>query len=128
MPQFKRDPKLMLTASQVDALLPVLQDLQKTPFPTPTQAKKVTAAVDAELTKQQKDAYGAYAKERDKALEEIRKQIQSRAQEAQGQGGQGAAQGGQGAQGQRQMDPAELRARMLDAFIRNLQEYRKGLT
>jgi hypothetical protein len=136
LPQFKRDPKLMLTATQVDALLPVLQDLRKTPFPTPSQAKKVTTTVNATLTKQQKDAYDAYAKERDKAIEEIRKQIQSRPQGA--QGGQGSAQGGQGAQGQgaqgqgeqtqRQMDPAELRKRMLDAFIRNLQDYRKGLT
>ena len=58
LPRFKRDPGLMLTARQVDALLPVLFDLQKTPFPTPSQAKKVTATVDATLTKQQKDASG----------------------------------------------------------------------
>ena len=50
LPRFKRDPGLMLTARQVDALLPVLFDLQKTPFPTPSQAKKVTATVDATLT------------------------------------------------------------------------------
>jgi hypothetical protein len=120
-PEFKRDAKLMLTAQQVDVLLPVLQDLRKTPFPTPSQAKKVTTTVDATLTKQQKDAYDKYAKERDKALEEMRKQFQSRA-------GTQCTQGAQGAQGQRQqMDPAELRKQMLDAFVKNMQDYRKGL-
>jgi hypothetical protein len=131
LPQFKRDPKLMLTAQQVDALLPVLQDLQKTPFPTPSQAKKVTATVEATLTRQQKDAYEKFAKERDAAIEEIRKQYQSRNGSQQGapgaQAGQGPAQSGPGAQGQQQRDPAELRTRMLDTFIRNMQEYRKGL-
>jgi hypothetical protein len=132
LPQFKRDPKLMLTAVQVDALLPVLHDLQKTPFPTPSQAKKVTATVDATLTRQQKDAYDRYAKEREKAIAEMRKKYQSQTQGTQqgapgAQPSQGPAQGGAGAQGQRQMDPAELRKRMLDAFITNLQEYRKGL-
>jgi hypothetical protein len=124
-PEFKRDPKLMLTAQQVDALFPVLQELQKTPFPTPSQAKKATTTVDATLTKQQKDAYDKYVKERDKALEEMRKQFQSRAGT---QGAQGA-QGGQGsAQGQRpQRDPAELRRQMLDAVVKNMQDYRKGL-
>jgi hypothetical protein len=124
-PEFTRDAKLMLTAQQVDALLPALQELQKTPFPTPSQAKKVTATVDATLTKQQKDAYDKYVKERDKALEEMRKQFQSRAGT---QGAQGA-QGGQGsAQGQRpQRDPAELRRQMLDAVVKNMQDYRKGL-
>lgn len=140
IPQFKREAKLMLTAKQVDTLLPVLQDLQKTPFPTPSQAKKVTSTVDATLTKQQKDAYDKYVKERDKAMEELRKQFQSRvgtqgAQGTQGtapQGGfvargeGGSAQSGQGQQRQ-QMDPAELRRQMLEAFIKNLQEYRKTL-
>lgn len=137
IPQFKREAKLMLTAKQVDALLPVLQDLQKTPFPTPSQAKKVTTTIDATLTKQQKDAYDRYVKERDKAMEELRKQFQSRVgtQGAQGtapQGGfvargeGGSAQSGQGQQRQ-QMDPAELRRQMLEAFIKNLQEYRKTL-
>jgi hypothetical protein len=131
-PEFKRDAKLMLTAAQVDALLPVLLDLQKNPFPTPTQAKKAAATVDATLTKQQKDAYEKYAKERDKALEEMRKQFSSR-NGTQGQGGTGTqggqgVQDGQGSQGQRQQaDPAERRKRMLDAFIKNLQEYRKEL-
>ncbi len=139
IPQFKRDAKLMLTAPQIDALLPVLLDLQKTPYPTPSQAKKVTATVDATLTKQQKDAYDKYVKERDKALEEMRKQFQARAQ---GSGTQGGASGapsggtitrdnagdGQRGQGQRpQVDPAELRRQMLEGFIKNLQEYRKGL-
>jgi hypothetical protein len=130
LPQFKRDPRLMLTAQQVDALLPVLQELQKTPFPTPSQAKKVTAAVEASLTRQQKDAYEKFAKERDAAIEEMRKQYQSRSGTQQGapgaQGGQGPAQAGPGAQGQ-QRDPADLRKRMLDTFIANVQEYRKGL-
>jgi len=132
IPEFKRDAKLMLTAAQVDALLPVLLDLQKNPFPTPSQAKKVAATVDATLTKQQKDAYEKYVKERDKAIEELRKQFPSRAG-TQGPGGTGTqggpgAQGGQRPQGQRQpMDPAELRKRMLDSFIKNMQDYRKGL-
>jgi hypothetical protein len=129
-PEFTRDPKLMLTAQQVDALLPVLQELRKAPFPTPSQAKKVTATVEATLTKQQKDAYDKYAKERDKALEEMRKQFAARSGTQGGQGAQGqGAQGSQGpAQGQRpQMDPAELRKQMLDAVIQNMQEYRKGL-
>ncbi len=130
-PEFKRDAKLMLTAKQVDVLLPVLQDLRKMPFPTPSQAKKVTTTVDATLTKQQKDAYDKYVKERDKALEEMRKQFQSRTgtQGAQGAQGTQGAQGGQGpAQGQlQQMDPAELRKQMLDAFVKNMQDYRKGL-
>jgi hypothetical protein len=143
IPQFKRDTKLMLTAKQVDALLPVLQDLQKTPYPTPSQAKKVTTTVDATLTKQQKDAYDKYVKERDKAMEELRKQFASRAQGSGTQGAQGGATGGgvvtrdnagdgtgtgQRTQGQRQqVDPAELRKQMLEGFIKNLQEYRKGL-
>ncbi len=122
-PAFKRDAMLMLTAAQVDALLPMLQELLKAPFPTPSQAKKVTSVVDATLTKQQKDAYEKYAKERDKAIEELRKQYQSRTQGTQG----GAQQGGPGAQGQQQRDPAEQRKRMLEAFIRNLMEYRKGI-
>jgi hypothetical protein len=124
-PEFKRDAKLMLTAQQVDALLPVIQDLRKAPFPTPSQAKKVTTTVDATLTKQQKDAYDKYVKERDKALEEMRKQFPARTGT---QGAQGT-QGGQGpAQGQRpQRDPAELRKQMLDAFVKNMQDYRKEL-
>jgi hypothetical protein len=132
LPEFKRDAKLMLTAAQVDALLPVLLDLQKNPFPTPSQAKKVAATVDATLSKQQKDAYEKYVKERDKAIEEMRKQFQSRTG-TQGQGGTGmqggpGAQGGQGSPGQRQqMDPAALRKQMLDSFIKNMQDYRKGL-
>ena len=129
LPEFKRDPRLMLTAQQVDALLPALEELRKTPFPTPSQAKKVTATVEATLTKQQKDAYDKYVKERDKALEEMRKQFAARSG-AQGQGAQGQGmQGTQGpAQGQRpQMDPAELRRQMLDAVVKNMQEYRKGL-
>jgi hypothetical protein len=139
IPQFKRDAKLMLTAKQVDALLPVLQDLQKTPYPTPSQAKKVTTTVDATLTKQQKDAWDKYVKERDKALEEMRKQFASRVQGSGTTGTQGggtitrdnAGDGtgnGQRAQGQRQqVDPAELRKQMLEGFIKNLQDYRKGL-
>jgi hypothetical protein len=61
-------------------------------------------------------------------LEEMRKQFQSRAGTQGTQGAQGA-QGGPGpAQGQRQqMDPAELRTQMLDAFVKNMQDYRKGL-
>ena len=135
IPQFKRDAKLMLTAKQVDALLPVLQDLQKTPFPTPSQAKKVTTTVDATLTKQQKDAYDKYVKERDKAIEELRKQFQDRAQGSGTDGGTfttrdgGGTGNGQRTQGQRQqVDPAELRKQMLEGFLKNLQEYRKGLT
>jgi hypothetical protein len=128
LPRFQRDAKLMLTAAQVDALLPVLQDLQKTPFPTPSQAKKVTATVDGTLTKQQKDAFDAYARERDKAIDELRKQYQSRGGAAQGGQGSPGGQGAQAGQGQRpQVDPAELRKRMLDQFIKNLQDYRKGL-
>jgi len=133
IPEFKRDAKLMLTAAQIDALLPVLLDLQKNPFPTPSQAKKVAATVEATLTKQQKDAYQKYAKERDKAIEEMRTQFQSRTG-TQGQGGVGTRGGpgaptGQGSQGQRQpMDPAELRRRMLDVFVKNMQDYRAGLT
>ena len=143
IPEFKRDAKLMLTAKQVDALLPVLLDLQKTPYPTPSQAKKVTTTVDATLTKQQKDAYDKYVKERDKAMEELRKQFASRAQGSGTQGTQGGSTGGgavtrdnagdgtgsgQRAQGQRQqVDPAELRKQMLEGFIKSLQEYRKGL-
>lgn len=139
IPQFKRDAKLMLTAKQVDALLPALQDLQKTPYPTPSQAKKVTATVDATLTKQQKDAYDKYVKERDKALAELRKQFASRAQ-GQGSGTQGGGfvmrgegdnagtADGQRQQGQRQqVDPAELRKRMLAGFIENLTKYRATL-
>jgi hypothetical protein len=126
LPEFTRDAKLMLTAAQVDALLPVLLDLSKNPFPTPSQAKKVAATVDATLTKQQKDAYEKYVKERDKAIEEMRAQFQSRAG-TQGQGGPGTP-GTQGAPGQRQqMDPAALRTQMLDTFAKNMQEYRKGL-
>jgi hypothetical protein len=139
IPEFKRDAKLMLSAKQVDALLPVLLDLQKTPFPTPSQAKKVTTTVDATLTKQQKDAYDKYVKERDKALEEMRKQFAARAQGSGTQGTQGGGTftrenpggetgDGQRPQGQRQqMDPAELRKQMLEGFIKNLQDYRKGL-
>lgn len=141
LPQFKRDAKLMLTAKQVEALVPVLLDLQKTPYPTPSQAKKVTTTVDATLTKQQKDAYDKYVKERDKAMEEMRKQFASRSgstgtQDAQGSGtggfvtrnNDGTGQGGQAGQGQRQqVDPAELRKQMLETFIKNLQDYRKGL-
>lgn len=134
IPQFKRDEKLMLSAKQVDALLPVLLDLQKTPFPTPSQAKKVTATVDATLTKQQKDAYDKYVKEREKAIEELRKQFQDRAQGSGAQGGSfftrdgGGTGEGQRPQGQRQqVDPAELRKQMLEGFLKNLQEYRKGL-
>lgn len=142
IPQFKREAKLMLTAKQVDALLPVLQDLQKTPFPTPSQAKKVTTTVDSTLTKQQKDAYDKYVKERDKAMEELRKQFQSRAGTQGAQGTLGAQGGGtftrdttgdgtgdgQRQQGQRQqVDLAELRTQMLEAFIKSLQEYRKTL-
>lgn len=139
IPQFKREAKLMLTAKQVDALLPLLQDLQKTPFPTPSQAKKITTTIDATLTKQQKDAYDRYVKERDKAMEELRKQFQSRAGTQGTLGAQGTApQGGfvtrneggsgQSGQGQRQqVDPAELRKQMLEAFIKSLQEYRKTL-
>jgi len=139
IPEFKRDAKLMLSAKQVDVLLPVLLDLQKTPFPTPSQAKKVTTTVDATLTKQQKDAYDKYVKERDKALEEMRKQFAARAQGSGTQGTQGggtftrenpgsATGEGQRPQGQRQqMDPAELRKQMLEGFIKNLQDYRKGL-
>jgi hypothetical protein len=126
LPQFKRDSRLMLTAAQVDALIPVLQDLQQTPFPTPSQAKKVTTTVDATLTKQQKDAYDAYAKERDKAIEDLRKQYQSRGGFQQGTPGSAGGQGVQG--GQRpQVDPAELRRRMLDQFIKNLRDYRTAL-
>ena len=139
IPEFKRDAKLMLSAKQVDALLPVLLDLQKTPFPTPSQAKKVTTTVDATLTKQQKDAYDKYVKERDRALEEMRKQFAARAQGSGTQGTQGGGTftrenpggetgDGQRPQGQRQqMDPAELRKQMLEGFIKNLQDYRKGL-
>jgi hypothetical protein len=140
IPQFKRDAKLMLTAAQVDALLPVLLELQKTPYPTPSQAKKVTTTVDATLTKQQKDAYDKYVKERDKAMEEMRKQFQARSQGSGTQGGttgDGAAArdsagngtgNGQRTQGQRQqVDPAEQRKQMLEGFMKNLQEYRKGL-
>lgn len=142
IPQFKREAKLMLTAKQVDALLPVLQDLQKTPYPTPSQAKKVTATVDATLTKQQKDAYDRYVKERDKALEEMRKQFQSRVQGQGTQGTQGAPGGGtftrdnagdgtgdgqrQGGQRQ-QVDPAELRRQMLAGFIESMTKYRATL-
>jgi len=125
LPRFKRDPGLMLTARQVDTLLPVLFDLQKTPFPTPSQAKKVTATVEAALTKQQKDAWDRYVKELAKAIEDARKQGQF-GNGTQRQGWQGPAQGGQGAQGP-QRDPADLRRRMLDTFIANVQEYRKGL-
>jgi hypothetical protein len=139
LPQFRREAKLMLTAKQVDALLPVLRDLATNPYPTPSQAKKITAAVEATLTKQQKDAYDRYVKERDKALEELRKQLTSRVQgQAGAQGGtqggfvmrgeNGGAGDGQRQGGQRQqVDPAELRTQMLAGFIESLTKYRATL-
>ncbi len=124
-PVFKRDAKLYLTAKQVDALMPVLQDLQASPYPTPGKAKQHQATLDGTLSKQQKDAWAAYVKERDKAVEQLRKQFASQ----QGAAAGGAAAGGQAGQGgQRvQRDPAEIRKQMLTSFIDALTKYRKGL-
>jgi hypothetical protein len=142
IPTFKRDPKLFLTAKQVDAVVPALQELRANPFPTPGKAKQVQAAIDAALTKQQRDAWAGYVKERDRAIEKIRQEFtaQRSAGGTGGQGGGGMVYGGQAAAGEPggaagqggqqrpQRDPAELRKEILGSFIDALTRYRKGLT
>lgn len=139
---FQRDPKLFLTAKQVDALVPMLKDLQQNPFPTPGKAKQAQATLDSALTKQQKDAWDKYVKQRDKAMEQLRQQFANRQGGTSGQGGTGQGSGAQGstgrtgdaasgqgqANGQRvQRDPAEMRKEEIKAFLDDLAKYRVGL-
>jgi hypothetical protein len=79
----QRDPKLYFTATQIDSLIPLLQDLRKNPFPTPSGAKKLEAGIDGILTAAQKAERGKLIAEREKAA----------AQAAQGEGGGTGANG-----------------------------------
>jgi len=137
----------------VDSLLPLLQGLWKNPFPTPSAARSLTAAVDAILTPAQKEARDAARVERAKRLAE------RGAGGAPGEGGQGffsrlqsmsakereaflqnlppearqrleqrLKQGAAGSgAGQPALSPLEQRQRLIAAAIEALQVRRKAL-
>jgi len=144
---FTKDVKLFLTKDQVAKLLPIMQDLQKNPMPTPSKAKKVEADVDAILTAAQKVEYAQF----EKAVEKMRQSF-SQQRAGGGTGGQApdfanmteqqrqdlinslpadqrerfqqrAGQGGGG--GAAQMTPLQRRQRELESFIKALQDYQK---
>ena len=79
-----RDPALFLTGEQIAKVLPIMNDLKASAFPTPSRAKTIQAGVDGVLTKAQKAAWDKLQKD----LEKARGDSQGQAG-GQGQGGQG---------------------------------------
>jgi hypothetical protein len=137
-----RDPALFLTGDQIAALLPIMKDLKASPFPTPSRAKTIQAALDGVLTKAQKAGWERTMKDLEKA--------QASAQ------GQSGGQGGQGgfrnfatmtpeeqkqmldrlpedqrkafqdrmkaAQAEAKLTPEQRRVRQIDRFIQELED------
>jgi len=106
----ERDPKLFLTAAQIDILVPLLQALYKQPFPSPSQAKKLQATVDGILTAAQKAARDRFRQQREKA-------IAQRPPQAPSQGGPAAP----------QLTPLQRNQRLIENFITLLGQRQKQL-
>ena len=112
-PAVPRDPALFFTAEQVERLLPSLEALREQPYPTPSAGKKLAAEIEALLTGAQKAVRDKLREERQKLLANLPADVRQRMQERQ-QGGQ-------------QRDPLQRRLRLIDNFIRMLEERKKEL-
>jgi hypothetical protein len=137
---FNRDPALSLTGDQIAKILPIMNDLKASAFPTPSRAKTIQAGVDGVLTKAQKAGWDKLLKDLEKARGD-----------SQGQGGQG--QGGgrnfatmtpeeqkqlldrlpedqrkafqermKAAQAEAKLTPEQRRVRQIDRFIKELED------
>lgn len=136
--EITREEKLFLSGDQIVKLLPIMEDLEENPLPSPSRGKKVLADIDSVLTGAQK------AK-----IEELRDAVQNRMKSALqhdnraahgfgGGPGQGPGQppaggppGGQGGFGGspsgRQHASKQRLQEELGAFIALLQEWQKQI-
>jgi hypothetical protein len=139
--QFPRDPKQYLTKDQIARLIPVLQALRENPMPSPSKARQVASNVESILTPGQKAERAQF-----------RGQLQKLRERFQGQGGQRLPDFSAMTEQQRQeflnslpedqrqriqqrlqqsggaqLPPRERRQRMLDNFIKILQDRQRQL-
>jgi hypothetical protein len=141
---FNRDPALLLTGEQIAKILPIMNDLKASAFPTPSRAKSIQAGVDGVLTKAQKAAW-------DKLQNDLEKVQASAPGESggQGQGGQGGGRNFasmtpeeqkqlldrlpedqrkafqermKAAQAEAKLTPEQRRVRQIDRFIKELED------
>ncbi len=57
------NPEYYFTTAQVDALLPVFQELAANPYPSPSKAKQIQKQVEDVLTREQQREWDKYVKE-----------------------------------------------------------------
>jgi hypothetical protein len=134
----KRDPGLFFTAGQAALLLPLMQALRNNPYPTPSAARKLLAAVDDILTAAQKKARDGFRADSDRAIAQAGRQAgtgqfqnlqnMSPQQQKEFLDGLPADQRAriqarlQQQSGGPRLGPLERRQRVIDAFIRALRE------
>lgn len=105
-----REPRLFFTAAQIDALLPILQALYRSPFPTPSQVWKLEATVDGILTLAQKAARDMYRKN---LPDDMRQRTQQRMQQ------EGSA--------MTNLTPLQRRQQLIENFAKMLADRKKEL-
>jgi hypothetical protein len=116
-----RDPKLFFDRAQLDTLIPLMQALYQNPFPTPTSAPKLRAALEGMLTPAQERTLERFRSERDRLA--ARRRQEPGGQQAAGEGSLQRQPDGGG----RNLTPLERRQRMIAAFSALLKQRRKEL-
>ena len=95
---FKRDPRLYLSKSQIELLKPLLRALEVNPMPSPSKARAIQAEVDSILTGDQKKAYADWRKAMAKFREDMRNRFAANSRGSAGPSGPGAVSGAAGAE------------------------------
>lgn len=67
-----QEQNLYLTKEQIQKFLPILEDLEKNPSPSPSRVKKIITDVDGILTKAQKDIIEKWRVAQEKATQKLR--------------------------------------------------------
>jgi flagellum-specific peptidoglycan hydrolase FlgJ len=133
-----RDPALFLTGDQIAKILPIMNDLKASAFPTPSRAKTIQAGVDGVLTKAQKAAWEKLQKDLEKAradaparqgaqggrnfaamTPEEQKQLLDRLPEDQRKAFQERM---KAAQAEAKLTPEQRRLRQIERFIKELED------
>jgi hypothetical protein len=121
-----KDEKLYLTRGQVERLLPILQDMKQSVFPSPSKARKLQAAIDEVLTREQKAAWQKLVAEMDKARQSAQAQGGTGGERQDGERQDGERQDGERQGGARQqLGPEELKLRILEGVIARLERWRE---
>jgi hypothetical protein len=116
-PSPERDPALFFAVGQVDRLLPIFAALRDNPYPTPANARKLIADIDAVLGKAQVAARNSFRSERQRFLESLPEEARHRTPDRQAEGSPG-----------RQLTELQRRQRLIDNFLQMLQDRKKQLS